>query len=71
MGGKASKKLSESGKAEPEDLEGLARINVLGEFSIWADGKRVSERMLGGRSARAVLEYLALQKGHMVGRARD
>lgn len=70
MGGKASKKLSESGKAEPEELEGLVRINVLGEFSIWADGKRVSERMLGGRSARAVLEYLALQKGHMVGRAR-
>ena len=70
MGGKASKKLSENGKAEPGDLEGLVRINVLGEFSIWADGKRVSERMLGGRSARAVLEYLALQKGHMVGRAR-
>ncbi len=46
------------------------RINVLGEFSFWAGGRRVSERNLIARDAMRVLEYLALQTGHLSNRLR-
>lgn len=46
------------------------RINVLGEFSLWVGGRRVSERNLVARDAMRLLEYLALQNGHLAGRRR-
>lgn len=46
------------------------RVNVLGEFSLWVNGKRVSNADLAKRGARAILEYLALQSGHLSCRSR-
>lgn len=46
------------------------RINVLGEFSLWACGRRVSDRNLVARDAMRLLEYLALQRGHLASRPR-
>ena len=46
------------------------RLNVLGEFSLWVNGSRVSNADLAKRGARAILEYLALQSGHLSCRSR-
>lgn len=49
---------------------GTLRINLLGEYSIWVDGKRVPDWALEGRGAKALVEYLALQKNHLANRVR-
>ncbi len=44
------------------------RITVFGGFSLIADGKKVSDWYLGVRDAKPLLEFLALQPGHVASR---
>lgn len=67
-GGRVEAVLDNAGAALSAGQE--VRINILGEFSLWAGGKRVAERSLMARDAMRLLEYLALQRGHLAGRAR-
>lgn len=46
------------------------RITLLGGFGLVADGKRVADWYLGMRDAKPLLEFLALQPGHMASRER-
>ena len=44
------------------------RITVFGGFGLIADGKKVSDWYLGVRDAKPLLEFLALQPGHVASR---
>lgn len=52
------------------DAKKTVRVNLLGEFSVWAGGARVPEWTLEKRSAKSVLEHLVLQANHLSGRLR-
>ncbi|WP_322354629.1 AfsR/SARP family transcriptional regulator [Paratractidigestivibacter sp.] len=46
------------------------RLTLFGEFGLAIDGKKVSDWYLGVRDAKPLLEFLALQPGHMASRER-
>ena len=46
------------------------RITLFGEFELTVDGKKVSDLYLGVREAKPLIEFLALQPGHMASRER-
>lgn len=50
--------------------KGKIRINLLGEFSLWADGRRVPDHLLGKRGIVPLVESLALQPNFVGDRLR-
>ena len=46
------------------------RINLFGSFSLYAGGRKVNDGLLEARRAKALLEYMALQRHKSAGRSR-
>lgn len=64
---------SDGGNREPASRPSKSRgvrITLLGGFGLVADGRKVSDWLLGVRDAKPLLEFLALQPGRMASRER-